>query len=123
MSDDDRQRERRFWLHEAIQRAKDSALPIFAEGLAVEMGSEVDDVVAAIEASLMTLTGNLTEESMRSALRIIAEPYAQSIGSTWEKVADAILGTLEWSVPDPSTWTLDGWDDGRKAVYRKVTGK
>lgn len=120
MSDDDRNRDDRFWLHEAVQRAKQSALPILAEPIAEEMGVEVADIVDAIEALLLTLTGGtLTEESMRAALRPIAEPYAQSIGADWKNVADAILGQMEWTAPDASTWTLDAWGDARRARPRK----
>lgn len=103
------------WLAEATKRAKASALPIYVEPMAQEAGVEVAVMVDAIEAALMMLTGNaINEESMRAALRTFAEPYAQSIGADWHHVADAIIGTLEWSAPDPSSWTLDAWGDAER---------
>lgn len=103
------------WLQEAINRAKQSALPIlvrsFVEGVGDpdEIDDDVTSMVDAIELSLLSLTGDLTEEKLRGALRHVAEPYAASIGAEWTKVADAIIGTLEQLPPDPSTHVLDSW--------------
>ena len=107
------------WLVEAIERAKQSALPTLAAGIAQVAGVEVDDVVDAIEAALLTaVIGTPTTESLRSALRVVAEPYATAIDTPWETVADAILGTMEWTPPDPSTWTLDSWNLRRRPPHR-----
>lgn len=101
------------WLQDAINRAKQSALPIlvrsFVEGDPDEIDDDVTSMVDAIELALLALTGDLTEEKLRGALRGIAEPYAESIGAKWESVADAILGTLEWLPPDTSSHVLDSW--------------
>jgi len=104
-------------LVEAIERAKQSALPIagFVIAMAETAGVEVNDIVSAIELALLTVvTGKPTLERMRNSLRIVAEPFAATIDTPWEVVADAILGTLQWTPPDPSTWTLDSWNLQRK---------
>ena len=103
------------WLVEALKRARtESALPFYAGAMAAATGRDVEDVLDAIEIALKPLAGEITEESARGALRAVAEPYAGAIGVEWSAVADAILGTLEWSAPDPSTWALDGWNDARR---------
>jgi hypothetical protein len=35
--------------------------------------------------------------------------FATPIGAAWEKVADAIVGTLEWVPPDKKSHILDSW--------------
>lgn len=111
----DEQSQENAWLVEAINRAKQSALPIlirsFLEGVGDpdEIDDDVTSLIDAIELSLMSLTGQLTEEKLRGALRHVAEPYAESIGAKWESVADAIVGTLEWAPPDKSSHILDSW--------------
>ena len=100
------------WLHEAIQRAKQSALPILVSSWATpdEDGNvDTDSLVDAIELSLLAVTGEVTEEKLRNSLRSIAELYAADIGTSWEKIADAIVGTLEWVQPDPKNHVLDSW--------------
>lgn len=111
----DEQSQENAWLVEAIARAKQSALPLLIRSFVDGVGDpdEIDDDIAsmvdAIELSLLSLTGDLTEEKLRGALRHVAEPYAESIGAKWESVADAIVGTLEWGPPDRSTHVLDSW--------------
>lgn len=103
------------WLVEAINQAKQSALPLlvrsFVEGVGDpdEIDADIASMIDAIELSLLSLTGELTEEKLRGALRHVAEPYAESIGAKWESVADAIVGTLEWGPPDKSSHILDSW--------------
>jgi len=100
------------WLQEVIARAKESALPILVSGWATpdeDGGLDTDSIVDAIELALLAVTGEVTEEKIRHALRPLAEMYAESIGASWEKVADAIIGTLEWTKPNSSTHILDSW--------------
>ena len=100
-------------LQEAIQRAKQSALPKLMQSFVEEDGADVDAMVDAIELALLSITGNVTEKKIRNALRSVAEPYAESIGAKWENVADAIYAMLEWTPPDPSTHILDSWGGRR----------
>jgi hypothetical protein len=103
------------WVIDAIKRAKESALPLFAETMAVEVGVDAVDLVDAIEAALITgAMGEPTEEKLRNALRSVAESYALAIGARWEMVADVIIAMLEWVPPDESTWTLDSWNLKRR---------
>lgn len=97
------------WLQETIARAKQSALPLLMQSFIEEEGADVEAMIDAVELALLSLTGDVSEEKLRNALRSVAEPYAESIGAKWESVADAILGTLEWLPPDPSTHVLDSW--------------
>lgn len=102
------------WLQEAIDRAKQSALPLLVRsfvdgGDPDEIDTDTTSMVDAIELALLSLTGDITEEKLRAALRSVAEPYAESIGAKWESVADAILGTLEWLPPDKKAHVLDPW--------------
>jgi len=100
------------WLADAIERAKQSALPILLREF--DLGDpddpmDLDSLVDAVELALLAVTGTVTETKLRDALRPIAETYAQTIGAEWEKVADAILGTLEWVPPDKKNHVLDPW--------------
>lgn len=97
------------WLADAIQRARQSALPILVENLFVTDDLNVDTMMDAIELALLSITGNVTEESGREALRGLCVEYADEIGVPWQTLADAILGTLQWTKPDPSKWTLQTW--------------
>lgn len=103
------------WLADAINRAKQSALPLLVHAF-VDGSGDPDEADAdaaamldAIELALLALVGEITEEKLRNALRSVAEPYAEAIGAKWESVADAILGTLEWVPPDRSSHILDSW--------------
>lgn len=98
------------WLADAIGRAKQSALPILLRDFVEEDGADVESIVDAIELALLAINGEVTEEKLRNALRSIAEPYAQAIGAGWESVADAIMGTLEWTPPNRAMHVLDSWD-------------
>lgn len=101
------------WLQEAIARAKQSALPLlvlsFHDGDPDDAVDVAAAMVDAIELSLLSLTGVITEEKLRNALRSVSEPYAESIGAKWESVADAIIGTLEQLPPDPKNHVFDSW--------------
>jgi hypothetical protein len=100
------------WLAEAINRAKQSALPLLVLSFVDGDEDPVDaaaSMVDAIELSLLSLTGDITEEKIRNALRSVSEPYADSIGAKWESVADAILGTLEQLPPDPKNHIFNSW--------------
>jgi hypothetical protein len=101
------------WLQDAIKRAKQSALPLllrdFDMGDDPENPTDVESYVDAIELALLAVTGDVTEAKLREALRPIAEMFAAPIGAEWQKVADAILGTLEWLPPDKSSHVLDSW--------------
>lgn len=97
------------WLIDAINRAKQSALPILIRDFVEEDGADVESIVDAIELALLAINGEVSEEKLRNALRSVAEPFAQVIGTTWESVADAIMGTLEWVPPDPAKHVLDSW--------------
>ena len=97
------------WLADVINQAKQSALPLLMREFVEEDGADIDAMVDAVELALLSITGDVTEEKLRGALRSVAEPYAESIGAKWENVADAILGTLEWLPPDTSTHVLDSW--------------
>lgn len=107
MSDDEKPDNQ--WLADAIKEAKQSALPLLLQSFVEEEGADVDAMCDAVELALLSITGDVTEEKLRNALRSVAEPYAESIGAKWENVADAILGTLEWLPPDKSTHILDSW--------------
>lgn len=98
------------WLAEAISRAKESALPLLLESLSTgDEDADGTSLVLAIELALLAVTGVITEEKLRAALRPIAEPLAEAIGATWEAMADAIVGTLEWVPPDLTTHILNSW--------------
>ena len=97
------------WLADAINQAKQSALPLLLKEFIEEDGADLDAMCDAVELALLSITGDVTEEKLRNALRSVAEPYAESIGAKWENVADAILGTLEWLPPNKSTHVLDSW--------------
>lgn len=97
------------WLADAINQAKQSALPLLLREFIEEEGADVEAMCDAVELALLSITGEVTEQKLRDALRSVAEPYAESIGAKWENVADAILGTLEWTPPDKSTHVLDSW--------------
>jgi hypothetical protein len=102
------------WVYDAIKQAKQSALPLLLQSFITdEEGVDIEALVDGVELALMTVDGTPTEQKLRDALRPIAEPYAQDIGTTWEKVADAIIGTLEWTPPDKSTHILDSWGGKR----------
>lgn len=111
----DEQSQANAWLVEAINNAKQSALALlvrsFLEGVSDpdEIDDDITAMIDAIELSLLSLTGDLDEAKLRGALKHVAEPYAESIGTTWEKVADAIIGTLEQLPPDRSSHILDPW--------------
>jgi hypothetical protein len=111
MSDDEKPNNA--WLQDAIARAKQSALPLLLREFIEEDGADVDAMCDAVELALLSITGDVSEEKLRAALRSVAEPYAESIGAKWENVADAILGTLEWVPPDKSTHILDAWGGNR----------
>lgn len=98
------------WLLQAIERAKKSALPIFLRSLVEDPDDEVgiEALCDAIEVSLLAVTGDITEEKLRNALRSIAEPLAETIGVKWEKLVDALLGTMEWLPPDKSAHIIGG---------------
>lgn len=113
------------WLQDVINRAKASALPLlvrsFVDDCVItdaglcerrdpdEVDNEIVSMVDAIELSLLSLTGDITEKKIRNALRSVSEPYAESIGAKWESVADAIIGTLEQLPPDPKNHVFDSW--------------
>jgi hypothetical protein len=100
------------WLQTAINRAKQSALPILLREFGLGDPDDPDDADAlcdAVELALLAVTGAVTEAKLREALRPIAEMYAQTIDAKWESVADAILGTLEWLPPDKKNHVLDPW--------------
>lgn len=97
------------WFAEAIKNARASALPILVENLFVNDDLDVDTLMDAIELALLSITGNVTEENGRDALRMLCVEYADDIGVPWTTLADAILGTLQWTKPDPSKWTLQTW--------------
>lgn len=110
MSDEENHKDA--WLQDAIKRAKQSALPILLQDF--DMGDpdnpmDVESYVDAIELALLAITGDVTEAKLREALRPIAEMFAEPIGADWTKVADAIVGTLEWVPPDKKTHVLDSW--------------
>lgn len=110
MSDEDKPDNQ--WLADAINRAKQSALPILLRDFDMgdpENSTDVDALCDAIELALLALTGTVTEAKLREALRPIAEMFAQPIDAKWESVADAILATLEWVPPDKKTHVLDPW--------------
>lgn len=100
------------WLVEVINRAKQSELPqlvlSFVDG-DEEPAESAASMVDAIELSLLSLTGDITEEKLRNALRSVSEPYAETIGTKWESVADAILATLERLSPDPKNHIFNSW--------------
>jgi hypothetical protein len=75
------------------------------------MGLDVDDVVDAIGASLLSLTAEEADrdEVTRDALKSILTDYAEAIGMKWEEVADAIVGSLHWTKPDPKNWAMPDW--------------
>jgi hypothetical protein len=118
MSDEEHQEQPpKLWTDEAVEQAKQSALPIAAMPIADELDLPIDDVVDAIEAALLTLTIadlDRMEEATRNALRPVVEQYAVSIGVPWETAADAMIGALEWAAPNPSKWVIDAWGDGRR---------
>ena len=100
------------WLQEAIKRAKQSALPILLQDFDFgdpENPMDVESYIDAIELALLAVTGDVTEAKLREALRPIAEMFAEPIGADWTKVADAIVGTLEWLPPDKKAHVLDSW--------------
>jgi len=111
MSDEEHQQGA--WLQDAIKNAKQSALPIliqdFDMGFDPDNPLDVESYVDAIELALLAVTGDVTEAKLREALRPIAEMFAEPIGAEWQKVADAIIGTLEWSPPDKKAHVLDSW--------------
>lgn len=96
------------WLLDAIERAKKSALPVFLRTLVEDPDDEVaiEALCDAIEVSLLSITGDITEEKLRNALRPVAEPLAETIGVKWEKLVDALVGTMEWLPPDKSTHVI-----------------
>lgn len=99
------------WFTAAIRNAKDSALPLLIRSLmledhaAADIDESVANAVAVVELCLLAVT-EVTAENLQRALRMFAEPFGVTIGVAWETIADAILGTLEWSVPDPKKWAL-----------------
>jgi hypothetical protein len=100
------------WLVEAINRAKQSELPLLVRSFVDGDEDPIEatmSMIDAIELSLLTLTGDITEEKLRNALRSVAETYADSIGAKWENVADAILATLERLPPDPKNHIFNSW--------------
>ena len=101
------------WLQDAIKNAKRSALPILLADFDMsgdpENPMDMESYVDAIELALMAVTGDVTEAKLRAALRPIAEMFAEPIGADWVKVADAIIGTLEWAPPDKKAHVLDSW--------------
>ena len=97
------------WLVTAINEAKKSALPLLLQSFIEEDGADAESMCDAVELALLALTGDITEEKLRNALRSFAEPYAEAIGAKWENVADAILGTLEWTPPDPANHIFNSW--------------
>jgi hypothetical protein len=98
------------WLLDAIERAKKSALPVFLRTLVEDPDDEVaiEALCDAIEVSLLAITGDVTEEKLRNALRAVAESLAANIGCQWQKLVDALLGTMEWLPPDKSTHVIGG---------------
>lgn len=113
MSDDEIPKNQ--WLADAIARAKTSALPILLQGFvdANEEDADLESTILAVELALLAINGDVTEEKLRGALRSIAEMYSTTTGATWESIADAILGTLEWTPPDARTHILDSWGGRR----------
>lgn len=102
------------WLVDAINHAKQSALPLLVQTfIADDPEADVDSTVDAIELALLAITGEIDEAKLREALRPVAELYSGPIGATWESVVDAIVGTLEWTPPDRSTHILDSWGGKR----------
>jgi hypothetical protein len=100
------------WLVEAINRAKQSELPLLVQSFVDGDEDPVEaaaSMIDAIELSLLSLTGDITEEKLRNALRSVSEPYAESIGAQWERVADAILVTVERPPPDPKNHIFNSW--------------
>lgn len=105
------------WLAEAVARAKASALPLLARTLVpLDPASDVDaeeavaNFVEAVEVSLLALPGNeVSEAQIRGALRSLCELCAADLGLGWEQIADAIIGTLEWTPPDRRMHVLDSW--------------
>lgn len=111
MSDEENHKDA--WLQDAIKRAKQSALPLLLQDFDLggdpESPMDVESYVDAIELALLAVTGDVTEAKLREALRPIAEMFAEPIGAEWTKVADAIVGTLEWVPPDKKSHILDSW--------------
>ncbi len=100
------------WLQEAINRAKQSALPVLLREFGLgdpDDPNDADALCDAVELALLAVTGDVTEAKLREALRPIAEMYAQTIDAKWESVADAIVATLEWAPPDKKNHVLDPW--------------
>ncbi len=106
------------WLVDVIANAKKSALATLVEQLFVAPDNEDPDAAAAIldaiEVSLMSITGEVTEAKLHQALQHISELYAAEIGIEWTKIADAILGTLEWpseraKTPHGVRRAMDNW--------------
>jgi hypothetical protein len=102
---------KKLWTDEVVDKAKESSLPVFAQQIAEEIGLEVDDVVDAIGAALLSLTAEEcdSDEATRNALKPIVFEYAQSIGIEWETYADAIVGSLHWTKPNSKNWSMPDW--------------
>lgn len=101
------------WLAAALARAKRSTLP-HAVGMLLDLDGDgdldADTAIDAIEAALLTLTGELTEAALRNALRPVVEPYAATLDLPWETIADAILAALDGPLITP---TADAWTGRR----------
>lgn len=114
------------WTDEAVANAKKSTLPVVAQPIAEELKLDVADVVDAIEVALLSLTvddlDNM-ENAVRTALRPIVEEYAQVIGVDWMTAADAIIGSIEWTLPDPRKWHggADPWTAASTLPYEMTS--
>jgi len=93
------------WLEDAIRGVQNSTLSILAQNmvtvLSVHANEEIDprDLLDALVAALLTVTVP-APDNLRSALRPVVERYADLIKTPWVMVADAIIGSLEWSILD-----------------------
>ena len=107
----DQEKPKKLWTDEVVQNAKESALPALAEPIAEHMGLDVDDVVDAIGAALLSLTAEEADrdDATRNSLKPILSDYAEAIGMKWEEVADAIVGALHWTKPDSKNWAMPDW--------------
>lgn len=96
------------WVHDAIASARQSSLPILLMALFDEP-AHIDDFIDAIEVSLLSIEGDITEDKIRNALSGIIAPLAVDANIELPAMIDAIVGTLEWAAPNPKFHTLNQW--------------